>query len=96
MPGRKAAGLGLDRVPARTIGSAPTGGVLMSEVTDYVALPFVAAEDGIAPAEAVGCFNPNAAVNPLTRRRRSTRPKILGCYARILDAMTGRSIPIGC
>jgi hypothetical protein len=34
----------------------------MSEVTYYVALPFVAADDGIAPAEAVDCFNPNAAV----------------------------------
>jgi hypothetical protein len=28
----------------------------------YVALPFVAADDGIAAAEAVECFNPNAPV----------------------------------
>jgi hypothetical protein len=34
----------------------------MAEVTYYVALPFVAADDGIAPGEAVECFNPNAAV----------------------------------
>lgn len=34
----------------------------MSEVTYYVALPFVPADDGIAPGEAVECFNPNAAV----------------------------------
>ena len=34
----------------------------MSEVSYYVALPFVASEDGIAPADAVECFNPNAAV----------------------------------
>ncbi|MEH2534261.1 hypothetical protein V1277_006443 [Bradyrhizobium sp. AZCC 1588] len=34
----------------------------MSEVIYYVALPFVAADDGIAPGEAVECFNPNAAV----------------------------------
>jgi hypothetical protein len=34
----------------------------MPEITYYVALPFVPAEDGIAPAEAVECFNPNAAV----------------------------------
>jgi hypothetical protein len=27
-----------------------------------VALPFVAADDGIAPGETVECFNPNAAV----------------------------------
>jgi hypothetical protein len=34
----------------------------MPEVTYYVALLFVASDDGIAPGEAVECFNPNAAV----------------------------------
>jgi hypothetical protein len=34
----------------------------MSEVTYYVALPFVPSDDGIAPGEAIECFNPNAAV----------------------------------
>ena len=34
----------------------------MSEVTYYVALPFVLANDGIAAGEAVQCFNPNSAV----------------------------------
>jgi hypothetical protein len=34
----------------------------MSEITYYVALPFVPSDDGIAPAEPVECFNPNAAV----------------------------------
>jgi hypothetical protein len=34
----------------------------MSEVTYCVALPFVAADDGIVPAEAIECFNPTAAV----------------------------------
>jgi hypothetical protein len=34
----------------------------MSEVTYCVALPFVLADDGIAPAEPTECFNPNAAV----------------------------------
>jgi hypothetical protein len=34
----------------------------MPEVTYYVALPFVSSDDGIAPGEAVECFNPNAAV----------------------------------
>ena len=34
----------------------------MSEVTYYVALAFVAADDGVAAGEAVECFNPNAAV----------------------------------
>jgi len=30
----------------------------MSEVTYYVALPFVLADDGLAAGEAVECFNP--------------------------------------
>ena len=34
----------------------------MTEVTYYVALPFVAADDGIAAGEPTECFNPNAAV----------------------------------
>jgi hypothetical protein len=34
----------------------------MSEVTYYVALPFVQAEGGIVPGEAVECFNWNSAV----------------------------------
>jgi hypothetical protein len=34
----------------------------MAEVTYYVALPFVASEDGIAAGQPVECLNPNAAV----------------------------------
>jgi hypothetical protein len=34
----------------------------MAEVTYYVALPFVASDDGVAPGEAAECFSPNAAV----------------------------------
>ena len=34
----------------------------MSEVTYYLALPFVAGDDGIVAGEPTGCFNPNAAV----------------------------------
>ena len=34
----------------------------MTDVTYFVALPFVTADDGVAPGEAVECFNPNAAV----------------------------------
>jgi hypothetical protein len=34
----------------------------MSEVTYYVALPFVPSDDGIAPGEATECFSANAAV----------------------------------
>lgn len=34
----------------------------MSQVTYFVALPFVVADDGIAPGETVECFNPTTAV----------------------------------
>ncbi|MHC2385685.1 hypothetical protein ACVMFA_002183 [Bradyrhizobium liaoningense] len=34
----------------------------MAEVTYYVALPFMAADDGVAAGEPLECFNPNAAV----------------------------------
>ena len=34
----------------------------MPDVTYFVALPFIAADDGIAPGEAVECFSPTAAV----------------------------------
>jgi len=34
----------------------------MAEVIYYVALPFVASDDGLAPGETVECVNPNAAV----------------------------------
>jgi hypothetical protein len=34
----------------------------MAEVTYYVALPFVASDDGVAAGEPVECFNLNAAV----------------------------------
>jgi hypothetical protein len=34
----------------------------MAEVTYYVALPFVAADDGVAAGEPTECFNPVAVV----------------------------------
>jgi hypothetical protein len=34
----------------------------MADVTYYVALPFVASDDGVAAGEPTECFNPNAAV----------------------------------
>jgi hypothetical protein len=34
----------------------------MAEVTYFVALPFVAVDEGLAPAEPVECFSPTAAV----------------------------------
>jgi hypothetical protein len=58
----------------------------MSEVTYYVALPFVAAEDGIAPGEALECFNPSAVV-----MRAETLRGSLATSARSPSA--GREIP---
>jgi hypothetical protein len=51
----------------------------MSEVTYYVALPFVAADDGVAAGEAVECFNPNAAV--MKAEALSRKPGIVGAVA---------------
>jgi hypothetical protein len=34
----------------------------MAEVTYFVALPFIAADGGLAPGEPVECLNPNAAL----------------------------------
>jgi hypothetical protein len=34
----------------------------VAEVTYYVALPFIASDDGVAAGEPTECFNPNAAV----------------------------------
>jgi hypothetical protein len=45
----------------------------MAEVTYFVALPLVAADNGVAPGEPVECFNPDAAVmraEALSRRGR--------------------------
>jgi len=61
----------------------------MSEVTYYVALPFVAADDGIAPAEAIECFNPNAAV--VKAEALSRKPGYVGAiaFSRKGDPTTG-------
>jgi hypothetical protein len=44
--------LTLDRPEARDV----------AEVTYYVALPFIASDDGVVAGEPTECFNPNAAV----------------------------------
>ena len=56
----------------------------MSEVTYYVALPFVPSDDGIAPGEAIECFNPNAAV--MKAEALSRKP---GCADAISFSRTG-------
>jgi hypothetical protein len=59
------------------------------DVTYYVALPFVAADDGVAAGEAVECFNPNAAV--MKAEALSRKPGIVGAVAfrRTGDPATG-------
>lgn len=61
----------------------------MSEVTYYVALPFVAADDGVAAGEAVECFNPNAAV--MRAEALSRKPGVVGAvaFSRTGDLATG-------
>lgn len=61
----------------------------MTEVTYYVALPFIAADDGIAAGEATECFSANAAV--MRAEVLSRKPGILGAVAfrRCGDPATG-------
>jgi hypothetical protein len=61
----------------------------MSEVTYYVALPFVAADDGIAAGEPTECFSPNAAV--MRAETLSRQPGVVGtvAFSRTGDPATG-------
>ena len=61
----------------------------MSEITYYVALPFVATDNGIAPGEAVECFNPNLAV--MRAAAFSNKPDYVGAlaFSRTGDPATG-------
>jgi hypothetical protein len=69
----------------------------MAEVTYYVALPFVAADDGIAAGEPTECFNPNAAV--MRAEELSRKEGLLGrshsaarvILLRVISAMPRRS-----
>jgi hypothetical protein len=51
----------------------------MSEVTYYVALPFVPSDDGIAPGEAIESFKPNSAV--MKAEALSRKPGHVGAVA---------------
>ncbi|OKO83066.1 hypothetical protein [Bradyrhizobium sp. AS23.2] len=61
----------------------------MSEVTYYVALPFVVADDGLAPGEATECFSANAAV--MRAEALSRKPGHAGAlaFSRSGDPATG-------
>ena len=51
----------------------------MADVTYFVALPFIAADDGPVPGEAVECFNPTAAV--MRAEAQSRKPGHVGAVA---------------
>jgi hypothetical protein len=56
----------------------------MSEVTHYVVLPFVMADDGVAAGEAVECLSANAAV--MRAEALSRKP---GCAGAVAFSRTG-------
>ncbi len=51
----------------------------MSEITYYVALPLVSADDGLAPGDAVECLNPNAAT--MKAEALAHKPRFVGAIA---------------
>ena len=61
----------------------------MTDVTYFVALPFVAADDGVAAGEPTECFNPVAVV--MRAEALSRKPGHVGAVAfnRTGDAATG-------
>ena len=61
----------------------------MSEITYYVALPFVVADDGLTPGQAIECLNPNAAI--MKAEALSRREGIVGAipFSRSGDLATG-------
>ena len=61
----------------------------MTEVTYFVALPFVAADDGIAAGEPTECFNPAAVV--MRAEALSRQPGHVGAvaFSRTGDPATG-------
>ena len=63
----------------------------MSEVTCYVALPFVPSDHGIALGEAIECSNPNSAVMKAEALSRKPRPLAPSRPAAQRDPATGTS-----
>jgi hypothetical protein len=61
----------------------------MTEVTYYLALPFVASDDGIAAGEPTECFNPTAVV--MRAEALSRKPGHVGAvaFSRTGDPATG-------
>jgi hypothetical protein len=61
----------------------------MSQVTYYVALPFVNADDGLATGEPVECFNPTAVVMRAEALSRKEGRVGAVAFARSSDPATG-------
>jgi len=61
----------------------------MTDMTYYVALPFVASDDGVAPDEPVECFNPNAAVMRAEALSRKEGHVGAVAFSRTDDSATG-------
>ena len=61
----------------------------MAEVTYYVALPFIATDDGIAAGEPVECFNLNAAVTRAEALSRKEGHVGAVAFSRTGDPATG-------
>ena len=61
----------------------------MTEITYYVALPFVAADDGIAAREPLECFNPVAVVMRAEALSRKERHIGAVAFSRTGDPATG-------
>jgi hypothetical protein len=61
----------------------------MAEVTYFVALPFVATDDGVAAGEPIECFNPTAVV--MCAEALSRKPGHVGAvaFSRTGDPATG-------
>lgn len=61
----------------------------MADVTYYVALPFVASDDGVAPGEPTECFNPVAATRRAEALSRSQSYVGAVAFSRTGDPGTG-------
>jgi hypothetical protein len=61
----------------------------LAEVTYYVALPFVASDDGVAGGEPVECFNPVAVVMRAEARSRKEGHVGAVAFSRTGDPATG-------
>jgi hypothetical protein len=61
----------------------------MTDVTYFVALPFLTADNGVSPGEAVECFNPSTAV--MRAEALSRKPGHVGAiaFSRTGDPATG-------